>query len=105
MSSWPHPCNVANATQVTYPADNVLSLIAMSRRSLSEIARAIGVHPCTVSRAVRGYTDPRLGLVIRMAELLGVSPGRLAGALHRARVERQAMTRATEAIRRLIGAP
>lgn len=45
--------------------------------SQDDLARATDVHPTMISRFERGAREPRLKSILRLAEGLGVHPGRL----------------------------
>jgi transcriptional regulator with XRE-family HTH domain len=52
-------------------------LRAEHRVSQDRLALATGIHPTAIGRFERGDREPRLRSILRLAEGLGVKPGRL----------------------------
>lgn len=52
-------------------------LRAEHRVSQDQLARRTGIHPTAIGRFERGDREPRLTSILRLAEGLGVKPGRL----------------------------
>jgi transcriptional regulator with XRE-family HTH domain len=49
--------------------------------SQDQFAHATGIHPTAIGRFERGDREPRLRSILRLAEGLGVQPGRLVDGL------------------------